>query len=1248
VPPTIAMLVPHEPDKDPRIHWEASTAGKEFETVVLGLQENPDRHPDEETRDGYRIVRERWSIGADGRLRYLSYLARYLLSPAAPYLLLALGAVLYPFCFIIEFAMQFVLRVLGLVFGFFESVLDRMATYGFLARLIARKWEALAGRHPEPAARRHANPLRLKAECFLLIQRRLFHTTFALLRAYEKSGIKADLVHCNDLDTLLAGVILKEKTGCRLVYDAHELWPVSFPDYPGSLVFLLRYFEKKLIRHVDNAFIVSPDLASIMKKWYGFDKIGVLPNAEIYNGDGRALDTGMRKLAGNRAIFLFQGGYAKERGLEELIKGWQGVDGSRAALFLRGMHNTFEDELRELAGDQCGEGRIFFMPPVSEEDLVAASREADVGIIPYRPVSLNNRFCCPNKFSQYLQAGLALLVNDLPYLKSCVERFECGLSYDSSSPDTFIKAVMKLTEDWNYLNYCKKSSMKAGRESFNWDIVGAPLVEAYKELLSDKIKTNPLKEVLMDFQQNPQQWRDDHYNAPGAGILGRLRKEGSWAIPPSGIEKIRGKITRQYAERAAETIRQADLACAGQFTVLGAGPFCFRDGIDWSSDLDGRSWMKGSFTELRRRIYENFPHNGHVIGDIKVPWDLNKHLHFFDLARAYTLTGDEKYPREFRAQIESWWEQNPFTRNLAWMEPLIVAQRALSWLFAMRFLIGSEAVDEEFHTRFMASLYNHLQWIQKLYEIEDRSTNHLIGNIAGVLAITSFYPEFDISGQSEERALNLLVEQVGKQIHPDGTHYEQSVSYHRYVLEFLLSIALVFRYTGKEVPAPVREKTEKAAEYLMHMLSPDGQAHLISDADGARVFRLGTSDINDYRPHLALSAALFNNPRLAHQAAENTEILAWALGPDAALPEPEAPQDRSRWFRDGGMVVMRSDWSAQAAQLTFDCGNIGLGYTDELPHGTHGHDDLLSITLSCRGRQALADRGSGSYTGNLAVHEALRLSMGHNTVSLAPPSDLRSGAASARIESHSVPMGPWVLGNRARPLDAVFFSCEELEYATCSHDGYRRLGGAPVIKRSIFYFRPEVFIIVDQISFTGRSSTSPVYVKMAVPFHFHPDMTVRFDERGGAASAEGVCLRYAVAQMEEEWNVSYRKGCTEPYTGWHAKDYGCLVPAPSATYECIVTPPSRSAMIIRCDGAMTGEAPAIRWMTVEDGEKCSAIEAVIGDAHYYIWLEEKGMSAVPHQIRKKKPSAIGAAKVRSGALERSWIVGENGIEEIVP
>ena len=40
----------------------------------------------------------------------------------------------------------------------------------------------------------------------------------------HKGGFDFDTVHCHDLDTLQPGVCLKRKIGCKLVYDAHEIF----------------------------------------------------------------------------------------------------------------------------------------------------------------------------------------------------------------------------------------------------------------------------------------------------------------------------------------------------------------------------------------------------------------------------------------------------------------------------------------------------------------------------------------------------------------------------------------------------------------------------------------------------------------------------------------------------------------------------------------------------------------------------------------------------------------------------------------------------------------------------------------------------------------------------------------------------------------------------------------------------------------------------------------------------------------
>ena len=48
--------------------------------------------------------------------------------------------------------------------------------------------------------------------------------------AYKKAiklyngKFRFDVVHCHDLDTLKIGVKLKKKTGCKLIYDSHEIF----------------------------------------------------------------------------------------------------------------------------------------------------------------------------------------------------------------------------------------------------------------------------------------------------------------------------------------------------------------------------------------------------------------------------------------------------------------------------------------------------------------------------------------------------------------------------------------------------------------------------------------------------------------------------------------------------------------------------------------------------------------------------------------------------------------------------------------------------------------------------------------------------------------------------------------------------------------------------------------------------------------------------------------------------------------
>ena len=82
-----------------------------------------------------------------------------------------------------------------------------------------------------------------------------------------KNGFDFDVVHCHDLDTLQAGVWLKKKLGCKLVYDAHEIFGYMIEGNISQFVvnFVFR-MEKKLVKSADYVITVNEPLKKYFKK----------------------------------------------------------------------------------------------------------------------------------------------------------------------------------------------------------------------------------------------------------------------------------------------------------------------------------------------------------------------------------------------------------------------------------------------------------------------------------------------------------------------------------------------------------------------------------------------------------------------------------------------------------------------------------------------------------------------------------------------------------------------------------------------------------------------------------------------------------------------------------------------------------------------------------------------------------------------------------------------------------------------
>lgn len=294
----------------------------------------------------------------------------------------------------------------------------------------------------------------------------------------------ATLYHANDFDTLPAGVFLSRMKKIPLLYDAHELFSDQYSGASRQFRWILFSLEHWFIRFAHRVVTVNASLAETLAAWHAVPLPTVVMNCpfalEVKEEEGQALSSSHGVPHSCLARVIYQGIYARDRGLEELIRSasWY----TSAELYLRG-YGEYERVLLELVRSEGLGGRVHFLSPAASDRLVEDLVGFDIGVVPYRATTMNNRFCLPNKLFEYLQAGLALAVSRLPELERVIKETEAGESFNPEEPFDIARVINLLAGDPTRLAECKQRAQAAARDRYTWEVQGEPqLLGCYNEL----------------------------------------------------------------------------------------------------------------------------------------------------------------------------------------------------------------------------------------------------------------------------------------------------------------------------------------------------------------------------------------------------------------------------------------------------------------------------------------------------------------------------------------------------------------------------------------------------------------------------------------------------------------------------------------------------------------------------------------------------------------------------------------------
>ena len=463
--------------------------------------------------------------------------------------------------------------------------------------------------------------------------------------------------------------------------------------------------------------------------------------------------------------------------------------------------------------------------------------------------------------------------------------------------------------------------------------------------------------------------------------------------------------------------------------------------------------------------------------DLRSTWELQRLQGILPLAAAAAGsegTDRERYATAYLDAIQDFHSQHPGPHGLAWASALELGLRLIALTQGLLCVFDSSAFCER-EVMVLRILDRHARWLAADLSLDKVVRgNHLLGELAGLFVAGHFVSNARGAWWGDVPVRALLEAEVLRQFHEDGVSVEQSLTYEKFILEFLTAAGEMARLRHDTFAPRVEERLSKAATHLEAVTLPDGSLPRVGDCDSGR----GAFDPEDpHRPQavIAKARAVFGTRELAKKI-------------------------HSQVFPHGGHIV---HVPGPGNFLFVRGGPFGWGRPGP---AAHSHADWLSPVLYLEGEPVLLDPGVFGYDIGLDLRDAFRTWEAHSVIMPGPergplPAGLfRWAQFDARCEVQATENG--VVGR-------VFWS-----------------GGKPLLwHRSISYNQlRRGWRIEDRVEST---SSPPVRVSL----HFAPGSTV---EKGRGRGEMEVRLRSGLKlPLRFEPPADPEAG-----TGWVALRYG--------------------------------------------------------------------------------------------------------------
>ncbi|MCU6797493.1 heparinase II/III family protein [Paenibacillus sp. WQ 127069] len=532
--------------------------------------------------------------------------------------------------------------------------------------------------------------------------------------------------------------------------------------------------------------------------------------------------------------------------------------------------------------------------------------------------------------------------------------------------------------------------------------------------------------------------------------------------------------------------------------------------------------------------------------DLEYTWLLNRHGHFYELGKAYTGTGDKKYPETFVRHIRSWRMQNPvpiglsYEQSVYFQKPgpwrlLEVGLRVQAWIWGWLLMSDSPILDTVFVAELKEGLVEHARYLSSY--LGDCSINHATMHMQGlhmIGMIMEAHPEAPYWLQLATERLELCLH---KQIREDGVQEELTPSYHNASIHMFGTPYGLAKQMGRPFSRTYTEKLRSMATFSCATVRPDGGTSPLSDSDVSYdipswIGFLGAiledesiiaSGRLDDKTLWQIGAERFKQLRLSEverrRISQQPNGLTVAAADTHLAQQQAGTEPQTVVFPHSGYYLIRD----RNNHLFFDAAPMG---------GAHGHADVLHFEWMFKQCLLFSDPGRYTYEEG-DWRRYFKGTSAHNTVTI-----------DQCDQTTYVSTQQW--GERAaEPTVHRWLTNSEYDFIDASHDGYMRLAQPVTHRRWLLLCKKQpMLLIVDWLEGEGAH-------QMEQSFQLTPSANLILDKLG-----QQVTIEYGEqVTLQMSWSmegISHAEHSVK--SGWISPNYGFKEPIP----------------VLGCSGSFTG------------------------------------------------------------------------------